>query len=137
MLETAARMMMVMIVPVRMIMSVMRMLMVVIGAVEKVRLDLNDTVEIEGVASEHFSQGDVAARGLMHLGIRVDAADARFDLAQLVGRDKIGLVEQNHVRESDLRLRLGGVFWPCARCLCGRRRGPRHGACPAGRYWHP
>ena len=40
-------------------------------------------------------------------GVGVDAADARLDLAQLLGRHQVGLVDQDHVGEGDLVLGLG------------------------------
>jgi len=45
-------------------------------------------------------------------GIGVDAADASLDLAELVGRHQVGLVEQDDVGEGDLVLRLRRVLEP-------------------------
>ena len=56
--------------------------MVVIVAFEEVRLDIEDAVEIEGVAAEHLDERDVGALGLVQFGVRIDAADAGLDLAQ-------------------------------------------------------
>src|SRR5262245_61916056 len=77
---------------------------------EEFRLDLHDAVEIEGIAAEHLRQRDPAALGLVQLGVGVDAADARLHLAERVGFDQIGLVEQDHVGERDLVLRLRRVL---------------------------
>jgi hypothetical protein len=49
------------------------------------RLDLQDAVEIEGVAAQHLRQRDLAALGRVHLGVGIDAADARLDLASSSG----------------------------------------------------
>ena len=67
------------------IVVIMIVVMVVIVAFQELRLDIEDAVEVEGVAAEHLGQRNLRALGLVQLGIRVDAADARLDLAQLVG----------------------------------------------------
>ena len=48
----------------------------------------------------------------MQPGVRIDGADARFDVAEFGGRDKIGLVDQDHVGEGDLVLGFRGVLEP-------------------------
>ena len=70
-------------------------------AAEEFRLDLHDAVEVEGIAPEHLRQGNPAALGLVQLGVRIDAADARLHLAERVGFDQIGLVEQDDVGAGD------------------------------------
>ena len=72
-------------VPVTMVMMVvmaviMIVVMVIVPDFEELRLDLQDTVEIEGAAFEHVRQRDLAALGAMQFGIRIDAPDARLDL---------------------------------------------------------
>ena len=88
------------------------MIVIVLVAAEEVRLDIEDAIEIEGVAAEHLVERDLRARGLVHFGIRVDAADAGLDFAQLLGRHQIGLVDQDDVGEGDLVLGLGRVLEP-------------------------
>ena len=60
----------------------MIVIMVVVVGVEEFRLDVEDAVEIEGVAAEHLVERDLRALGPVQLGIGIDAADARLDLAQ-------------------------------------------------------
>ena len=72
-----------MIVPVIMIM-VMIVIVRMIVRVEEFRLDIEDAVEVEGVAAEHLVERDLRALRAVQLGVRIDAADARLDLAQLV-----------------------------------------------------
>ena len=91
------------------IMIVLVVMVMVTVAAEEFRLDLHDAVEVEGIAPEHLRQGNPAALGLVQLGVRIDAADARLHLAERVGFDQIGLVEQDDVGERDLVLRLRSV----------------------------
>ena len=74
------------------IMSMLVVVIVLLGF-EECRLDLENTVEIEGVAAQHLVQGDLCALGLVQPRVRVDAADAGLDLAQFGGRHQIGLVD--------------------------------------------
>ena len=68
---------------------VMIVVMIVIVAVQEFRLDVEDAVEIEGVAAEHLGRARSCERcGAMQLGIGIDAADARLDLAQLRRRSR-------------------------------------------------
>src|SRR5580692_1310022 len=105
-LEPAVRMrvlgVMVMMVVVAMIMIVVMMIVTV--AFEKFRLDVEDAVEIEGVALQHFAQRDLGALGLVHPRVWIDAADARLDFGQLLGRHQVGLIDQDHVGKRDLVL---------------------------------
>ena len=87
-------------------------MVMVVAALEELRLDVEDAVEVEGVAVEHLGDRDRAALGAMEARIGIDAADARFDLAQIGVADEIGLVEQDHVGEGDLVLGLGRVAQP-------------------------
>src|SRR5262245_11827098 len=84
----------------------------VMAVAQKLRLDLQDAVEIEGVAPEHLRQRNAAALGSMQLGVGIDAADARLHLAELVGRHQVGLVDENDVGEGDLVLGLGRILEP-------------------------
>ena len=88
------------------------MIVVVIVDFEELRLDLHDAVEIEGLALQHVVDRHVAALRAMQLGIGIDRADARLDLAKLGGRDEIGLVEDDDVGEGDLVLGLRRVAQP-------------------------
>src|SRR6266404_4328232 len=93
-----------------MIVVVVVVVVMVTVAAQEFRLDLHDAVEVEGIAPEHLRQGNPAALGLVQLGVRIDAADARLHLAERVGLDQIGLVEQDDVGERDLVLRLRRVL---------------------------
>ncbi len=53
----------------------------------------------------------------MELGIGVDRADAPLDEGQVLRRDQIGLVEQDHVGEGDLLLRFRAVVEPLDQVL--------------------
>src|SRR4051812_10419670 len=81
-------------------------------ALQELGLDLQDAVEVERVAAEDLGQRDPATLGPVHLGIRVDPADSRLHLAQFIGRDQIGLVEQDDVGERDLVLGLRRILEP-------------------------
>src|SRR5262245_6692860 len=105
-MRVAVIMVMAMVVAVTMVVIVM----MVTAVVEEFRLDLHDAVEIEGVAPEHLRQRDLTAFGLVQPGVGVDAADARLHLAERVGPDQVGLVEQDDVGERDLVLRLRRVL---------------------------
>ena len=61
----------------------MVVIVIVAVALEEFRLDVEDAVEIEGVAAQHLVERDLRALGLVHLGVGVDAADARLDLVKL------------------------------------------------------
>ena len=74
------------IVVVMMIVIVVVMVMLVGG--EEFGLDLQDAVEIEGIAAEHVGERHLAARRLVQLGIGVDGADARLDLAEFGRRSR-------------------------------------------------
>ena len=83
MFETAGMgVVMVVIVVVAVVMIVMMMVVIVAIAFEKLRFDVEDAVEIEGVAAQDFVERNLSTLRLVHLGIRIDGADARLDLAQ-------------------------------------------------------
>src|SRR5262245_13366497 len=105
-MRVAVIMVMAMVVAVTMVVIVM----MATAVAEEFRLDLHDAVEIEGVAPQHLRQGDLAALSLVQPGVGVDAADARLHLAERVGLDQVGLVEQDDVGERDLVLRLRRVL---------------------------
>src|SRR3984885_2671367 len=89
--------------------AVVVMVIVVLLAYEEVRFDIENAVEIEGTALEHIGKRDVTLLGSMQRRVRVDGADARFDLAQFGRADKIRLVDDNDVGEGDLVLGFGRV----------------------------
>src|SRR5437773_461694 len=66
------------------IMSVIVVIVIMVIAFEKIRLDIENTIEIEGIASQHFGNRNLAALGAVHTRIGIDAADARLDLGQFV-----------------------------------------------------
>src|SRR6185369_14075730 len=100
--------MMVMIVP--MMIVVVMMMIVVIGGLQELRLDVEDAVEVEGIAAEHLGDVDLRTLGTMQPRIRVQAPDARLELEQLARLHEIGLVDQNHVGKGDLVLGLRRVL---------------------------
>ena len=55
--------------------------MVVLIALEKGRLQIENAVEVEGAAAQNRIERNLGAFSLVQLGIRVDAANARFDVA--------------------------------------------------------
>ncbi len=69
-------MMVVVVIMVMVMVMLMIVIMVVVAAAQEFRLDVEDAVEIEGVASEHLGQRNPAALGLVQPGVGVDAADA-------------------------------------------------------------
>ena len=115
-LQPAVRMRMAVIVPMIMVMIVIVIVVMIVGLEER-RLDVEDALEIERVAVQHLVERDLRALRAVQLGIGIDAADARLDLAQLGVGHQIGLVDQDHVREGDLVLRLGRVLQPVAQPL--------------------
>ena len=86
--------------------------MIVLG--EEIRLEFEDTVEIERAALQNIRQRHLAAFGAVQLGIRIDAAYPAFDLGQFGRGHQIGLVEHDDVGEGDLVLGLGRILQPLA-----------------------
>ncbi len=56
------------------------------------------------------SRAHRAIHGLVQFRIGVDRANTRFDFAEFIHADEIGLVEDNHVGEGDLVLGLRRVL---------------------------
>jgi hypothetical protein len=81
MLQTAVCMRMPVIVVVAVIAVLMTVLRVVLIALEKGRLQIENAIEVEGVAAQNRVEGYLGAFGLVQFGIWVDAANARFDVA--------------------------------------------------------
>src|SRR5260370_11143825 len=94
------------------VMIVVMIVVMVTSVIEKFRLDLQNAVEIECITPEHLRQRNVTALSLVQLGIGIDAADARLHFAEFVGRDQVGLIEQDDIGERDLVLRLRRVLEP-------------------------
>ena len=94
---------------VMMVAVVMIMVVVVVVDLQEMRLDVENAIEIEGALVEHGVDLDIALLSMMKPGIGIDGADSRLDLAQFRRRNEIGLVEDDHVGEGDLVLRLGRV----------------------------
>src|SRR5438552_4858041 len=109
MLQAAAMVVMTLIMFLMVVIVIMTVVMVS-AVIEKFRVDLQDAVKIECIAPEHLRQRNVAALRLVQSGIRIDAADARLHIAELVRRDQIGLIEQDDVGERDLVFRLRRVL---------------------------
>src|SRR5579872_5261467 len=107
-----AMMMVAIAVIVTMIVIVVMMVMIVLLVVllQELRLDIEDTVEVEGVAAEYLAGVDPGALGTVQPRVRIDAADARLDLAQLFRRNEIGLVDQDDVGERNLIFGLDRVL---------------------------
>src|SRR5215471_640326 len=95
----AVAMMVVMVMLVVVAMIMMVMIVIMIARLEKVGLDVEDAIEVEGAPPQDFRQRKRAAHGAVHLGVGIDAADARLDLGKLVGGDEVRLVDDDHVRE--------------------------------------
>src|SRR5262249_47358056 len=67
------------------VMMTMIMAVLVMLGLQELRLDIEDAIEIEGIAPQHLGQRNLAAFGGMQLGVGIDAADARLDVSQLLG----------------------------------------------------
>ncbi len=83
----------------------MVVMLVTVVRFEKVGLDLENAVEIEGIAIEKAGDVEIAALRPQDAGRRVDAADAILHGLQPFGRYEIGLVEDDRVGEGQLLLR--------------------------------
>ena len=96
-----------------MIMVMMMVVMIMMRMIirfEKVRLQLQDTIEIESLALQHSVERHIRFHATMQRRIGVNAPDARLDLRQFFFCHQIGLVQNDDVGESDLRFRFGRVF---------------------------
>ena len=101
-----------MIVAVVMAVGVIVAVIVVVARFQELRLDIENAVEVEGVAMQHLGERYGAALRVMEPRIWIDGADARFDLPQVCVADEVRLVDQDHVRKRDLVLGFGGVAQP-------------------------
>jgi hypothetical protein len=84
--------------------------MMVAPLLEEVGLELDDAVEIEGVAVQHLGDRHLAVPRAMDARVWVDGADARLDLGELGRAHEVDLVEDDHVGKGDLVLRLRRVL---------------------------
>src|SRR5581483_8474393 len=119
----AAAVMMVVAVTVLMVMVMVVVVIVIVVMVVLVRLqegglDIEDAVEVEGIAAEHLVDGDLRALRAVQLGIRIDAADARLELAQFLRAHQVGLVDEDDVGKGDLVLGLRCVLEAVLQPFC-------------------
>src|SRR5439155_6089792 len=90
MLEAAAMVAMVVVMMIMVMMVIMAVIMrmivtmLVMFGLQELRLDLENTVEVERVAAQHLGQRDLAALGGVQLGVGIDAADAGLDIGKLL-----------------------------------------------------
>src|ERR1700733_9539482 len=87
------------------------MVMFILGA-QKIRLVLQDFIQIEAAEAENLVERHFAPFGADDFGEAVDAADHALDAFQLVGADQIGFVEQDNIGKGDLFFRLVRIFQP-------------------------
>src|SRR6476620_2187487 len=113
-LQAIAMMMVVMMIMAVFVMMVM--IVVAIIGVEERRLNLENTIEIEGIAAEDFADVDLGAFGAMQPRVRIEPADPRLEFDQFVRRHQVGLVDQDDIGEGDLVL--------CFRCVLETIRQP-------------
>jgi hypothetical protein len=78
---------------VMMIIMAVMMIMMMILIFQEIRLDRQNAIEVEGIAAEDFGDVYLCALGAMDTRVRIQSADARFQLAQFVWRHQIGFVE--------------------------------------------
>ena len=88
-----------------MMVMVVMIMMVIIG-VQKRRLDVENTIEIEGVAAEHFIDVDILALGAVkpHVCLRPRMRASSSPNSSAVTRS---VCDQYDIRECDLILRFG------------------------------
>ena len=98
----------VMMVVIGMVMMIVIVMMVMIVIFEEIRLEFEDTVEIERAAFQNIRQRHLAALGTMQFGIGIDAANPRFDFASSDSRTRSVLLS-TMIGEGDLIFGLGRV----------------------------
>src|SRR6185369_7522119 len=114
-LETVAMMMVIgamSVIAMSMIAMIVMMIVVMAFPFQKIGLDRQNAIKIEGVTAEHFTDVYLCAFRAMEPRIGIQPADARFQLPQFLRRHQIGLVQQDHVGKGDLVLGLGRVLQP-------------------------
>jgi hypothetical protein len=75
------RMVMIVAVIMAMVVIMMMVMIVIVFIAEEVRLEIEDAIEIEGIAAQHRIQWNLGTQRLMQLGVRIDAANAGLDVA--------------------------------------------------------
>ena len=60
----------------------MMMIVVMVVSLQELRLDVEDAVEVEGVAAEHLVERDFGALGAVQPRVRIEPADARLQLGK-------------------------------------------------------
>ncbi len=88
-----------------MIMPVIVVMLVVVRGLQELRLDLQDAVEVEGVAPKHLGQWDPAALGGVQPGIRVENAIWFFASGASLSRSLSHLASATVTTASSLVLR--------------------------------
>ena len=76
---------------------------------QKITIQGKLVAQIEGMQVDHLIDRQIGLLGMQHLGDRVDGSDLALEVGQFVHCDEVGLVEDDAVGESDLRLGLGGI----------------------------
>src|ERR1700738_4130376 len=79
------------------VMVMIVIMVVIVAGLEKIRLDVEDAVEVEGAALQDVRQRNLAALGAVQFGIRVDAANPRLDLGELTLGDEVRLVQPDDI----------------------------------------
>ena len=92
-----------------MVVMMVMVIVVVVVAFKEAGVEREDAVEVEGAAIEDLVEGDVAAFGAVDDGMRVDPPDPPLERGEVVGRNQVGLVEENDVGEAELFLGLRRV----------------------------
>ena len=69
---------------------------------QELRVELAGALEVEAADIEHLVQRKVAVARAVHLRHGIDVADATLQFVEGGRGDEVGLVEQNHVRETNL-----------------------------------
>src|SRR5882672_8979661 len=88
------------------------MMIVTVVRLQELWLDIEDAVEVEGVAVQHLGERHRTALRQVERRIWINGADARFDLPQVRGADEVRLVDKDHVGERDLILGLWRIAQP-------------------------
>src|ERR1700722_14210338 len=86
------------------VMTVVVMMVMVVAGIQKLRFDLQDTIEVERPALQYVRQRNLAAFGAVQFGIGVDGPNPRFDFGEFSLGNQIDLVEHDDISERDLVL---------------------------------
>src|SRR5437764_3415289 len=80
-LEPAVGMRVIVVVIMAVVIMIVMVMMIVFVGTKKIRLEIEDAVEIERIAAEDRIERHLGALRLVQLGVWIDAADARLDIA--------------------------------------------------------